>query len=78
MKKNSRIQKTYHFNEPLRQVYNLAADKVYSDILLENLQGTVIRRNMYLDFPHLIESSRCTAINKSSDNSKQLTLLNFV
>jgi hypothetical protein len=45
---------------------------------MENLKGAVIRRNMYFDFPHLIGRSRCTAINKSSDNSKQLTLLNFI
>jgi DNA repair photolyase len=70
-------KKLYHFNEPFKKSYNLYVDKVYSNTLLENLKEAVLRRKMSFDFPHLI-GSRCIKINKSKENSKQLTLMNFV
>jgi DNA repair photolyase len=70
-------KKLYHFNGHFKNGYNLDVDKVYSKTLLENLKDAVIRRNMSFDFPDLI-GSRCIKINKSYDNSKQLTLMNFV
>ena len=51
--------------EQPKQGYNLAADKIYSNTLLVNLNEVVIRRNMYFDFSHLIES-RCIEIEKSA------------
>jgi DNA repair photolyase len=70
-------KKLYHFNGHFKKGYNLDVDKVYSKTLLENLKDAVVRRNMSFDFPDLI-GSRCIKINKSHDNSKQLTLMNFV
>jgi len=70
-------KRLFNFNEPLNKGYNLAVDKVYSNTILKNLNERVIRRKMYFDFPHLIGSG-CIKINKSNNNSKQLTLMNFI
>ena len=71
-------KRLFHFNEPLNHGYNLAVDNGYSNIILKNLKEGVIKRNMYFDFPHLIRS-RSIGIGKSNnDNSKQLSLMNFI
>jgi len=76
-------KRLYHFNEPLNHGYNLAVDNDYLNIILKNLKEGVIKRNMYFDFPQLLES-RSTEISKSNkdksnkDKSKQLTLMNFI
>ncbi len=73
-------KRLYHFNEPLNHGYNLAVDNGYSNTILKNLKEGVIKRNMNFDFPHLIERRRRSiGISKSNnDNSKQLSLMNFI
>jgi DNA repair photolyase len=72
-------KRLYHFNEPLNHGYNLAVDNGYSNIILKNLKEGAIKRNMHFDFPHLIGSISSIGFSKSNnDNSKQLTLMNFI
>jgi DNA repair photolyase len=79
-------KRLYHFEEPFNQRYNLDVDKNYSNTILNNLNEAVIKRNMYFDFPHLIVSHsrsnrRFIETNKSSksiDNSKQLSLMDYI
>ena len=71
-------KRLFHFDEPLNHGYNLAVDNGYSNIILKNLKEGVIKRDMYYDFPHLMET-RSFGISKSNnDNSKQLSLMNFI
>jgi DNA repair photolyase len=67
----------FHFSEPIRQGYNLAVDKAYSNTILENLEEAVNSKGMSFDFPHLV-GSRYIETNKSNDDKKQLTLMNFI
>jgi hypothetical protein len=67
----------FHFSEPIRQGYNLAVDKAYSNTMLENLEEAVNSKGMSFDFPHLV-GSRYIETNKSNDDKKQLTLRNFI
>ncbi len=70
-------RRLFHFSEPIRQGYNLAVDKAYSNTILENLEEAVSSRGMSFDFPHLV-GSRYIETNKSTDDKKQLTLMNFI
>lgn len=67
----------FHFNEPIRQGYNLAVDKAYSNTVLENLKEAVNSRGMSFDFPHLV-GGRYVEANKPHGDKKQLTLMNFI
>jgi DNA repair photolyase len=70
-------KRLFHFNEPLNKDYNLDADNDYTNTVLKNLKEAVLQRNMYFDFPPLIDS-RSIKIKNSDNNSKQLTLMNFI
>ena len=71
-------KRLYHFNEPLNHGYNLAVDNGYSNTILKNLKEGATKRNMYFDFPHLIGSKRIRSSKSNNDNSKQLSLMNFI
>jgi len=71
-------KKLYHFIESLKQGYNLAVGKGYSKTILEKLKEKIIRRNMFFDFHHL-NRIRYMEINKlGNNNSKHLTLMNYI
>ena len=67
----------FHFNEPLKQGYNIAVDRSYSNTILENLKENVIKRGMFFDFPHLIVNRR-NEMNKFHNNTDQHTLMNYM
>jgi DNA repair photolyase len=67
----------FHFTEPIRSGYNIAADQSYSNRILGNLRETVLRRGMSFDFPDLI-GIRCVEKNKLSNNANELTLMNYM
>jgi DNA repair photolyase len=71
-------KRLYHFNEPLNHGYNLAIDNGYSNIILKNLKEGVIKRNMNFDFPHSIGRGSIAISKSNKDNSKQLSLMNFI
>ena len=72
-------KRLYHFNEPLNHGYNLAVDNGYSNTFIKNLREGAIKRNMHFDFPHLIGRRTSIGFSKSNnDNSKQLSLINFI
>lgn len=81
-KRIEQYKKLYHFNEPLNHGYNLAVDNGYSNTVLKNLKERVIKRDMYFDLPHLIGSRSRSSIgirkSNNNDNSKQLSLMNFI
>lgn len=56
---------------------NIAVDQCYANAMLENLKEKVTRKKMSFDFPHLI-GNRYIETNKSNNNPKQLTLMNFI
>jgi DNA repair photolyase len=74
IKEYSRI---FHFTEPVRSGYNIAADQSYSNGILEKLGEAVHRRGISFDFPNLI-GIRCVEKYKLSNNVKQLTLMNYM
>jgi DNA repair photolyase len=67
----------FHFTEPIRSGYNIAADQSYSNGILEKLGEAVQRRGISFDFPNLI-GIRCVEKHKLSNNANQLTLLNYL
>ena len=67
----------FHFTEPIRSGYNIAADQSYSNGILEKLGEAVHRRGISFDFPNLI-GIRCVEKHKLSDNANQLTLMNYM
>lgn len=67
----------FHFTEPIRSGYNIAADQSYSNRILGDLRETVLRRGMSFDFPDLI-GIRCVEKNKLSNNANELTLMNYM
>ena len=83
IEKNNRVKeyiRLYHFIEPLRQSYNLAVDKHYSNTILENLREAATSRGMSFGFPHLIGKSMQSKTKKlHSDGKKsQPTLMDFI
>ncbi len=81
--KDDRIKeysRLYHFIEPLRQGHNLAADKHYSNTILENLREAAMSRGMSFGFPHLIEKSMQFKTKKLHSDTKknQPTLMDFI
>jgi DNA repair photolyase len=67
----------FHFTEPIRSGYNIAADQSYSNGILEKLGEAVHRRGISFDFPNLI-GIRCVEKHKLSNNANQLTLMNYM
>ncbi|HEY9386841.1 MAG TPA: radical SAM protein [Nitrososphaeraceae archaeon] len=74
-------KRIFHFTEPLRSGYNIAADQSYSKMILENLRETTLQREISFDFPDLVEI-RCIEKNKKLSNNtnrqEQLTLMNYM
>jgi hypothetical protein len=70
----------FHFTEPLRSGYNVAADQFYSKTILENLRKTVLQRGISFDFPDLAEGKFIEKNKKISNDTNQqtLTLMNYM
>ena len=70
----------FHFTEPLRSEYNIAADQFYSKTILENLKKSVLRRGISFDFPDLAKSKFIGKNKKISKDTNQqvLTLMNYM
>jgi hypothetical protein len=71
-------ERIFHFTEPMRSGYNVAADRSYSTTILEKLRGRVLRRGMSFDFPNLIGAKCLDKNRKSSSNKDQATLMNYM
>jgi hypothetical protein len=65
--------KIFHFTEPLRSGYNIAADQYYSKTILENLRERVLSKGISFDFPDLIGIGY---IKKKSNNDNNKKLFN--
>ena len=71
-------KRIFHFTEPLRSGYNITADQSYSKTIIEILRATVLWRGISFDFPDLI-GIKCIKKNKNlSNNTNQLTLMNYM
>ena len=75
-----KYNRIFHFTEPLRSGYNIAADQFYSKTILENLRETVLQRGISFDFPNLAESKFIGKNKKISNDTNQqaLTLMNYM
>jgi DNA repair photolyase len=75
-----KYKRIFHFTEPLRSGYNIAADQFYSKTILENLRESVLQRGISFDFPDLSESKFIGKNKKISNDSNQqtLTLMNYM
>lgn len=75
-----KYKKIFHFTEPFRSEYNIAADQFYSKTILENLRESVLQRGISFDFPDLSESKfigKCKKISNDT-NQQALTLMNYM
>ena len=75
-----KYNRIFHFTEPLRSGYNVAADQFYSKTILENLRKTVLQRGISFDFPDLAEGKFIEKNKKISNDTNQqtLTLMNYM
>jgi DNA repair photolyase len=75
-----KYKRIFHFTEPLRSGYNIAADQFYSKTILENLRESVLQRGISFDFPDLSESKFIGKNKKISNDTNQqtLTLMNYM
>jgi hypothetical protein len=71
-------ERIFHFTEPMRSGYNVAADRSYSTTILEELRRRVLLRGMSFDFPNLIGAKCLDKNRKSSGNKNQATLMNYM
>jgi DNA repair photolyase len=86
-KENTMIKeynRLFHFDEPFKEGYNLAVDRVCSNAIIQNLMGAVKGRGMTFGFPHLIANSsssrrRYVESKKLHNGAKnQSTLMDFM
>jgi DNA repair photolyase len=70
-------KKIFGFEEPINQGLNIAANQLYSSNILESVREGALHRGMAFDFPDLI-GSRCLETNKVSNDTSQLTLMNYM
>jgi DNA repair photolyase len=69
----------YHFTEPLKPSYNIAANTSYSTKVLQNLANNVLQRGMVFDFPNFIGHRRIKSRkSKNSNNEHQITLATYM
>jgi DNA repair photolyase len=75
-----KYNRIFHFTEPLRSGYNIAADQFYSKTILENLREAVLQRGISFDFPHLSENKFIGKNKKifNDTNQKAITLMNYM
>ena len=71
-------ERIFHFTEPLRSGYNVAADRSYSTTILEELRRRVLLKGMSFDFPNLIGAKCLDKNRKSSGNKNKVTLMNYM
>jgi DNA repair photolyase len=70
-------KRIFGFKEPITQGHNIAANQSYSDTIIENIREGAIHRGMTFDFPDLI-GSKCLETNNVSNNTSQLSLMNYM
>jgi DNA repair photolyase len=75
-----KYNRIFHFTEPLRSGYNIAADQFYSKTILENLRESVLQRGISFDFPDLSENKFIGKNKKifNDTNQKAITLMNYM
>ena len=75
-----KYNRIFHFTEPLRSGYNIAADQFYSKTILENLRESVLQRGISFDFPDLSENKIIGKNKKifNDTNQKAITLMNYM
>jgi hypothetical protein len=75
-----KYNRIFHFTEPLRSGYNIAADQFYSKTILENLRESVLQRGISFDFPDLSENKFVGKNKKifNDTNQKAITLMNYM
>lgn len=70
-------KRIFRFEEPVKEYYNIAASDPYSSRILENLREEVLCKGMVFDFPDLARNE-CFEIDNVSNNTNQLTLMNYM
>jgi DNA repair photolyase len=75
-----KYNRIFHFTEPLRSGYNIAADQFYSKTTLENLRESVLQRGISFGFPDLSENKFIGKNKKifNGTNQKAITLMNYM
>jgi DNA repair photolyase len=66
-------KRVYHFTEPLKPSYNIAANESYSSKVLQNLENKVLDREMIFGFPAFIGDRRIIKTSKKKNNNHHYT-----
>jgi DNA repair photolyase len=67
----------FQFTEPIIPGRNIAANTSYSNMILGDVKEQVLNRNMNFEIPDLI-GTRCIESKEVSNNTNQLTLMNYM
>lgn len=73
-----KYKRLFSFTEPIEQGYNLAVDRFYSTMILENIKEKVMDRGMSFDFPYLREIKYNQSNKLKNKDKNQITLMNFM
>jgi DNA repair photolyase len=74
-------RKIYQFSEPIKTGFNIAANQVYSDTVMHNLEQKITKRGLFTNFPDHMKSRPIPgrfANNTNRAGSGQLTLLRYM
>ena len=67
----------YQFTQPIKEGYNISANKIYSDNLLRLLRQKVSERGKFFGFPDFVKTRQFKGGNISSPD-RQLTLMSYI
>jgi DNA repair photolyase len=67
----------YQFTQPIKEGYNISANKIYSDNLLKLLRQKVSERGKFFGFPDFVKTRQFKGGNISSPD-RQLTLMSYI